>query len=451
MKQNRLTDGPILRSLVLFSFPIIITNTVSILFHAADVAVLAFFSSDADVAAVGACGSLITLMVSLFTGLSAGANVLISKRVGAGDEPRTKRAVGTSLSIGFLAGIILMIVALLFARSFLTLMNCQADVLDDATLYMKIYFLGSPIMMLNSFAVAGLRASGDSTRPMIYSMLSGVINVALNLLFVAVFDLTVAGVALATVCSSGVSLLLVLIRLFSGKGYCKAEFKSLKINKSDLIEIIKVGIPTCLASLSFFFANVILASAVNSISTDAMTANAISGQFDGFIYTVGSAIAVAASVMVAQNYGAQRLDRIKSAIRVGVLYATVVSIILGVAFVFFAEPMLRILSDSDNVIAIAKDRMTLLCLTYFVTSIMEVLAFSLRSIKRHKVTMVVGFICGFCIRCLWRYFVWPLNPTLSTLFACFAVSAFIAIVIYLSVYGNALKSLQREIDCEKLN
>ena len=449
MKKNGLTDGPIFRSLVLFSFPIIITNTVSVLFHAADVAVLAFFSSGADVAAVGACGSLITLMVSLFTGLSAGANVLISKRVGAGDEQRTKRAVGTSLSIGFLAGIILMIVALFFARSFLMLMNCQADVLDDATLYMKIYFLGSPIMMLNSFAVAGLRASGDSTRPMIYSMLSGVINVALNVLFVAVLDLTVAGVALATVCSSGVSLLFVLVRLFSGKGYCKAEIKSLKINKSDLIEIVKVGIPTCLASLSFFFANVILASAVNSISTDAMTANAISGQFDGIIYTVGSAIAVATSVMVAQNYGAQRLERIKSAIRVGVFYATGISIILGVAFVFVAEPLLRILSDSDNVIAIAKDRMTLLCLTYFITSIMEVFAFSLRSIKRQKVTMIVGFVCGFCIRCLWRYFVWPLNPTLSMLFACFAVSAFIAIVIYLLVYRNALKTLPQEIIYEE--
>lgn len=449
MKKNGLTDGPIFRSLVLFSFPIIITNTVSVLFHAADVAVLAFFSSGADVAAVGACGSLITLMVSLFTGLSAGANVLISKRVGAGDEQRTKRAVGTSLSIGFLAGIILMIVALFFARSFLMLMNCQADVLDDATLYMKIYFLGSPIMMLNSFAVAGLRASGDSKRPMIYSMLSGVINVALNVLFVAFLDLTVAGVALATVCSSGVSLLFVLVRIFSGKGYCKAEFKSLKINKSDLIEIVKVGIPTCLASLSFFFANVILASAVNSISTDAMTANAISGQFDGIIYTVGSAIAVATSVMVAQNYGAQRLERIKSAIRVGVFYATGISIILGVAFVFVAEPLLRILSDSDNVIAIAKDRMTLLCLTYFITSIMEVFAFSLRSIKRQKVTMIVGFVCGFCIRCLWRYFVWPLNPTLSMLFVCFAVSALIAIVIYLLVYRNALKTLPQEIIYEE--
>ena len=276
MKNNLLTKRPIFKALVIFSLPIIVTNTINILFHAADVAVLAFFSGDADVAAVGACGSLITLMVSLFTGFATGASVLISKRIGANDDQGTKKAIGTALSIGFLSGVFLMIVSLIFARRFLILMNCQPDVLDAATLYLKIYFLGSPIMMLNSFAVGGVSASGDSTRPMIYSMLSGVINVCLNVVFVAVFHLSVTGGAMATVFSAAVSLTLVLIRLFKGDGGCRDEIASLRIHKNDLLEIVKVGIPTCLCSLSFFLANVILSSAVNSISTDAMTANAIS-------------------------------------------------------------------------------------------------------------------------------------------------------------------------------
>ena len=309
MKDNLLTKGSIFKALVIFSLPIIVTNTISILFHAADVAVLAFFAGDTEVAAVGACGSLITLMVSLFTGFATGASVLVSKRVGANDEPGTKKAIGTSLSIGFLSGVFLMLVSLVFARRFLMLMNCQPDVLDEATLYLKIYFLGSPIMMLNSFAVGAMRASGDSARPMVYSMLSGIVNVGLNVVFVASFRLSVAGVAMATVFSSAVSLTLVLIRLFKGNGRCKAEVASLKINKNDLLEIVKVGIPTCLCSLSFFLANVILASAVNSISTDAMSANAISNQFDGIIYTVGAAIASATSVIVAQNYGAHNMER----------------------------------------------------------------------------------------------------------------------------------------------
>ena len=155
LKENILTNGSIFKALFLFSLPIIVTNTINILFHAADVAVLSFFSGDADVAAVGACGSLITLMVSLFTGFAAGANVLISKRVGANDEQGTKKAIGTSLSIAFFSGVFLMLVSLIFARKFLILMNCQPDVLDKAALYLKIYFLGSPIMMLNSFAVGG--------------------------------------------------------------------------------------------------------------------------------------------------------------------------------------------------------------------------------------------------------------------------------------------------------
>lgn len=444
MKNNSLIHQPIFKTLFLFSLPIIFSNTVGILFHAADVAVLSFFAEGPDVAAVGACGSLITLMVSLFTGLAAGANVLIAKRVGRNDQNGIKTAVGTSLTVGVLSGFFLMAVSLLFARDFLVLMNCQPDVLDQATLYLKIYFLGSPIMMLNSFSVAAVSASGDSTRPMIYSMISGAANVALNVLFVAVFRLSVAGVAIATVLSAAVSLVLVLIRLFGGKGACKAEFGSLGINRTDLLEIVKVGIPTCFASLSFFLANVILAAAVNSISTDAMTANAISSQFDGIIYTVGAAIANATAVIVGQNYGARRFDRIKKVIRCGILYATAVSIALGGIFVVFAEPMLGLLSDSESVIVIAKDRMTFLCLTYFITSIMEVYAFSLRALKQQMCTMIVGAICGFGIRCLWRFFVWPVNPTLSMLFACFAVSALVAIVIYVFVYRHAMKKLYAE-------
>ncbi len=440
MKKNMLTQGSVFKALFAFSFPIIVTNTIGILFHAADVAVLAYLVDGPAVAAVGACGSLITLMVSLFTGLATGANVLISKRVGANDEQGAKRAIGTSLSVGFLSGIFLMIVALLFARQFLILMNCQSDVLDMAELYMKIYFLGSPIMMLNSFSVAVLRSEGDSVRPMLYSILSGITNVLANIFFVTVFKLTVEGVAIATVLSSLFSLILASKRLFKGTGICRVELKDLRIRLAEFAEIVRVGIPTCFASLSFYAANVILASAVNSMSTDAMTANAISGQFDGIIYTVGAAIASGASVMVAQNYGARQPDRINKTIRVAVLSASAVSILLGSAFVLFAEPMLKLLSDDSAVIAIAKDRMTLLCLTYFVTSIMEVFSFSLRALKRQKSTMVVGAVCGFGIRCLWRYFVWPLHTTLSMLFACYAVSAFAAIVIYIFVYRNAVRS-----------
>lgn len=441
MRQNNLTQGAIFKSLLAFSIPMIVTNTINLLFHAADVAVLSFFADGAAVAAVGACGPLISLLVSIFLGFATGANVLISKRIGAQDGNGTKKAVGTSLAVGLLSGVLLMIVALIFARQFLVLMNCQPDVLDMATLYMRIYFLGMPVLMLNSFATSVLSASGDSVRPMAYMMISGVLNIIANVFFITVCHMTVDGVAIATVLSSAVTLVLVLIRLLRTKGICRVRVKYLRLWKPELLEIVRVGIPTCLCSLFFYVANIVLASAVNSLSTDAMTANAISGQFDGIIYTVGAAIASATAVMVGQNFGAKQFDRIRSVMRVSVIYVSVVSICLGIIFVLLAEPMLRIMTDSPAVIAIAKDRMTLLCLTYFVTSIMEVFSFSLRALKKQMCTMVVGAICGFGIRCLWCWFVWPLHPTLSMLFACYAISALVAIVIYLFIYRSTMSSL----------
>ena len=449
MNKSSLTEGSVFKTLFSFSLPIIITNTITVLFHAADVAVLSLFVDGPAVAAVGACGSLITLMVALFTGLATGANVLISKRIGAADELGTKKSVGTSLVIGLLSGVILMIISLLFARTFLVLMSCQPEVLDMATLYMKIYFLGAPITMLNTFAIAILRSSGDSVRPMIYSIVSGFVNIFANIFFVTVCNMTVEGVAIATVFSSALSMALTLIRLISSKGICKIDYAHLRIYKAELIEIVRVGIPTCLSSLSFFVANVVLTSAVNSMGTDAMTANAISSQFDSIIYTVGAAIATGASVMVAQNFGAAQLERIKKTVLIGIAYVTAVSIFLGVSFVLFAEPLLKLLTDSTSVIAIAKDRMTLLCLTYFITSVMEVFSFCLRAIKRQKSTIVVGVICGFCIRAVWRWLAWPLNPTLAMLYACYAISAGIAIAIYFFIYKNALRTLSAEFD-EKL-
>jgi len=371
-------------------------------------------------------------------GLATGANVLISKRIGAKDEDGTKRAIGTSLTVGLCSGVLLMVIALVFARRFLILMNCQPDVLDMATLYMRIYFLGMPVMMLNSFATSVLSASGDSVRPMAYMIVSGIINVIANIIFVVAFHMTVEGVAIATVLSSAVTLTLALIRLLRSEDICRVRIRYLGIGKGELLEIVRVAVPTCLCSLFFYAANIVYASAVNSLSTNSMTANAISGQFDGIIYTVGSAIASATAVMISQNFGAGRFDRLRKVMRVSVVYVTVVSLCLGVGFVVLAESMLRILSDDDEVIAIAKDRMTLLCLTYFVTSIMEVFAFSLRALKRQNSTMVVGAVCGFGIRCLWRWMFWPIEPTLSMLFAGYAVSGFFAIVIYLFVYRRTM-------------
>ena len=199
---NDLTEGPIFKTLFLYSLPIIFTNLVQLLFHAADTTILAIMTTDAAVAAVGACGSIITLLVSLFTGFSTGASVLVARRMGAKDEQGVKRATGTAMLLAVTSGVILMVFTFFFARRILILTNCQPEVLDMATTYMVIYFAGMPISMVYNFAAAILRSTGDSVRPMIYINLAGVLNVLLNVLFVGAFRLSVTGVALATVLSN---------------------------------------------------------------------------------------------------------------------------------------------------------------------------------------------------------------------------------------------------------
>jgi len=448
MKSN-LTSGPIFKSLFYYSLPLMITNVVSVLFHTADTAVLAFMAGDEAVAAVGACGALFTLLTTLFTCFATGANVLIAREIGAKNELVVRRATGTALVIGLSSGIILMVFATVFAKDLLTLMQCQPDVLDQATLYMRIYFLGMPITMLYSFVAAILRASGDSVRPMNYMLIAGALNVGLNILFVGLSGLAVAGVAIATVLSNLVALILGLNALIRSRGICRIEKQHLRIRRYEFFEIFKIALPSCFGALFFFVSNAIISATINGMSTEAMAANAYSSQFDGFIYTVGTAIATAAMVMVGQNFGAGHLDRIKKTIGISVIYVTAVSLFMGVSFVLFADPMLSILTDNAEIIEIAKGRMTLLCLTYFITSIMEVFSFSLRSLRRQTATMIVSGFCGFGVRCAWAWFVFPHFGTLTMLFASYTVSAALAIVCYLFIYHHTIKKLETEFSQTK--
>lgn len=436
----RLTEGKIFKTLFIYSLPLILTNVVQLLFHAADVTVLGIMVDDYAVAAVGACGPIISLLVSLFASFATGANILIAKHVGAGNEERGRKATGTAIIIGFLSGVIMMIIALVWARDILVLMKCQPEVLDQAVSYMRIYFLGMPIIMLYNFAAAILRSVGDSLRPMIYMLVAGVVNIGLNVFFIAVCNLTVVGVALATLISNLASLILATIALLRNKGYCKIELKNLRIFKLEFIEIIKIGVPACLCSLSFYIANLFMSAGVNSISPDAMTANAIAGQFDAIVYNVGMSIAIACMSMVGQNYGAGLIDRAKKIVVTSAIYATVSSLSLGTIVVIFSRQLLDIMTDSASVIAIGKEQLTVVCLTHFITSVMEVLSFSLRALKRPNCTMVVGFICGFGIRTLWATVIWHLlGGSVGTLFLAYGVSAFCAMVIYAVIFSNVIK------------
>ena len=443
MKSIDLTRGSVLKTLVIFSLPLMVTNVVQLLFHAADVAVLGIMADDLAVAAVGACGALISFFISLFTGLATGVNILIARRAGAKDVDGARRATGTGICIGFISGIILMICGIIWARDLLILMNCQKSVLDDAVIYMRVYFMGMPIIMLYNFVAAILRSVGDSMRPMVYMFIAGILNVGFNVLFIAGFDMTVEGVAIATVLSNFVSLMLALMALFRNRDYCKIELKNLCIRKEELFGIIKIGVPACAGGLCFYAANIVASSAVNSLSTDAMTANAISGQFDGIIYNIGLAIAVGCMAIVGQSFGAGNIERVRKTVSLSVVFVTLVSITVGFVFVLLSRQMLGIMTNSESVIEIARSKMMVLCLTYFITSIMEIFSFSLRALQRATATTVVCFVCGFVIRASWIYIGVSFKPTLGMIYLSYPVSTLCAVFIYAFVYGDTLKRIKR--------
>lgn len=441
MNKAIMTSGPIFSTLVKFSLPMIIVSILQMLFHTADTAVLGIMSGDAEVAAVGACGSLISLLLCLVMGYAGAANVVVSKRIGARDIEGARQATGTALVLGVLSGVLLMVVVVSLSRYFLIWTNCQPEILDMADLYMKIYFLGMPITMLYNFTASILRASGDSVSPMIYMIISGVANVLLNIVLVAFFDMTVDGVALATVLSNFIALTLSIIKLTKNKDYCKIEAKNLRLRKNDFTEMIYIGFPSCLAGLSFYLGEVIVVSAVNSISMDAMTANAISSQIDRVNYTVGSAIASANGVIVAQNFGARNFDRIKKIITVGSIYCMAVTMLLGVIEVVLADVFIGIFTDSNAIVELTKDRLILVALTNFITTNMEIFSNSVRTLKRARMLFVVGLTCGLGIRGAWALFIWPLCPTLPFLFVCFPLSTLIGTIIHAI---TTKKSLKRE-------
>lgn len=445
MDKSRMVDGRIFKTLLSFSLPLVIINIVQLLFHSADVAVLGIMATDTDVAAVGACGSLISLLLCVFGGYSSAANVVIAKRVGAQDMEGARRATGTALLVGFTSGVILMAITEIFAERFLILMNCQPDVLPEATQYLRIYFAGMPVIMMYNFVAAILRATGDSVRPMIYMISSGALNVVLNIIFVGFMNMAVAGVALATVLSNVAALTAALVTLVRNRDYCKVEPKNLRFRRAELSEIIKIGVPSCLCGVFFYLGEVIVVSAMNSISTDAMTANAVASQLDRFTYSIGSSIAVASGVMVAQNYGAGRIDRVPKIMNTAVSYLTAVIIAFSCVLTLFSTAILGIFTDSDAAIELAKQRFILLTFTNFITCASEVMSNAVRALKRPRSLLLVGLVCGLIIRGAWAYFVWPALGTIPMLFICFPLSTFVGCVIYAVVYRGAMKEIKEDL------
>ena len=427
-------NGPIMPKLLTFAFPLILSSALQLTFNAADVIVVGRFEGDTALAAVGAPGALINLLINLFLGFSVGANVVVAQCYGANDYRETSAAVHTSIGLSLVSGIGVGVMGFFLAGFFLQLMNTPPEVLPLATTYMKIYFLGMPANMVYNFGAAILRAIGDTRRPLTYLIISGATNVVLNLVFVLAFGLGVQGVALATIISQFVSAILILLCLMRSEGSIHLDIRKIRFQRDKVWKIARVGLPAGLQGTFFSISNVLIQSTVNSFGAIVVAGNTAASNIENYVYVSMNAIYQAAITFTGQNVGARKYDRISRVTRSSLLAVLGIGLILGGILMAFLRPLLGIYTQDDAVISAGVIRTTIIAPTYFLCGMMDVMVGVLRGMGSSIMPMIVS-VMGACVfRIFWIYVIFPISPTLEMLYASYPVSWIITLAVHLACY-----------------
>lgn len=390
-------NGNIFLKIIKFSIPLALMGMLQLFYNAADLIVVSNFSGDSEaLGAVGSTNSIINLLVNLFIGLSVGTNVIVAKYFGAKKFDKISDVVHTSILTSFIIGIVLGIFGFIFARPLLNLMNND---LDLSVLYLKIYFIGMPFNLVYNFAASVLRAVGDTKRPLYFLTISGMANIVLNLIFVIVFKMSVAGVALATVISQVISCILILFALFKSNECYQLRFNKLKINKKALIEITKIGLPAGIQSSIFSISNVLIQSSINKFGPIVMNGNSAASSVEGFVYTAMNSVYHAALAFMGQNVGAKKVKNIKKVTIYSLIIVCIVSMTLGGILFLSGQHVLKIYTDVPKEIEVGFIRLHYLCLPYFLCGIMDVMVGCLRGLGYSTLPMIVSIVgvCGFRI------------------------------------------------------
>lgn len=444
-REMDLTTGSIFKKLFIYAVPFMFTNILQILFNATDIAVVGIMVNDDAVAAVGANGSLSALLVNFFISMSIGATVVLARKVGEKNVESARRTVGTSIILAFFAGLLLLCLGVPCAKVFLRWMSCDSEILDMATVYLRIYFLGMPIMLVYNFSASILRAVGDTKRPLIFLAIGGVANVLFNVLFI-LMGMTVEGVALGTIISQLISTILTLRVLFKSNGYGSLKLSYLKLNKDELKEILAIGIPSALQSLAFNVSNVLIQSKVNSFGKVGMSGNTTAQQFDAIIYSVGNAIAMSVMAFVGQNIGAKKMYRVKESMISGVILAFLISFAFGSVFALLAPTLCGIISKTPEVIEYAVIRLTILSLTYFLCTEMEVLGNSVRAMGKPVVALIVSVFGASVCRIIFLEIAFAIAPSFSIIFWTYPISWGFTILMYMFVVPRVYKNTKKKIE-----
>lgn len=435
--------GPLLGKILLFTLPLMASSILQLLFNAADIIVVGRYAGSDALAAVGSTGALINLLTNMFIGFSVGANVLVARYYGAGKPDEVSETVHTSVMLSIIGGILLAAIGIIFASPLLELMGTPENVLPLAALYVRIYFAGMPVILLYNYGSAILRAIGDTKRPLYYLAVAGVLNIILNLIFVIVFEMSVAGVALATILSQTLSAVLVIRCLMHTEGGCHLDLHQLKIHSHKLWKILQLGLPAGLQGSIFSLSNVLIQSSVNSFGAIAMAGNSAAANIEGFTYVAMNSFYQAAITFVSQNMGAMEFKRIRKIAWQCLACVTVTGALLGNLSFFLGHQLLGIYSDEAEVIRYGIYRLEVIGTTYFLCGIMDVCVGCLRGIGYSFLPMVVSLLgaCGF--RILWIFTVFKGHHDLHTLYISYpiswAITASVHIICFLILYRRMVK------------
>ena len=454
-----IVNGPMIPNILRFSLPLIATGMLQLLYNAADNIVVGQFDGQTALAAVGSTGSLINLILNICMGLAVGSSVAVAHDYGAGNKEGVQQTVHTSVLISMIGGIFVALVGFFFSGTFLRWMGSPENVLPLSTLYLRIYFLGTPASMVYNFCASMLRAVGDTKRPLYFLTISGLINVALNLFFVIVFHMGVAGVALATIISQYVSMIMVIIYMHRLDDCCHLDFRKLRIHKNKLLRIVQVGLPAGLQGSVFSISNVVIQSSINSFGSVVMSGNTAAGQLEGFVYTAMNSLYQASLTFTGQNVGAGKIHKLHRVMLSCAAIVTVIGLVMGIGMYLVGEPLLEIYLPLENnpateeamqknlenlkAIDYGMVRLRYVMLPYLLCGLMEVMVGCQRGMGMSVTPMITSMLGACGIRIFWIYTFFSWNRTLPMLYISYPISWFITTAVHTINYFRAHRKTKK--------
>jgi len=422
-------NGSIMDKLISFSLPLMVSGILQLAFNAVDIIVVGRFSGSQALAAVGSTTALINVFANLFIGISLGANVLAARFYAAGKDREMSETVHTSITLALISGIMMAVIGVLLAKWALEIMGTPDDVIGQSALYMRIYFMGMPFFMLYNYGAAILRAIGDTKRPLIFLIISGIANAALNMILVILFHMGVAGVAIGTIISQLISCVLVLTCLYRSEGSYQLRFSKLKINGAYMEQIFQVGVPAGIQSTVINLSNALLQSSVNSFGSIAMAGYTAANNMLGFLYMSVNSITQACMSFTSQNYGVGKLKRMDKVLRDCVVLSISIAAVLGGLAYCFGPQILTVYTSDPKVINCGMEILAYTSITYFLCGIMDLFPGALRGMGYSAVPMVLSVIGTVGTRIVWVFGIFPNHRSLSVLFVSYPVSWILTIVL----------------------